>query len=265
MNASPYRPDRSLLLAIGLLVGGAVLCAGGVYILSFLSLDTTDGGTEYASVRDETPVPPRPATNASRPARRSSPLAGGRAPAWAQSTPSPRRSIRPVPQAAYEVNPDYGHADLGAPPAFSGMRPSTGAAEIEETGSSSAGVNAGRGSLTVDFGGGASGGGHEWRASASILNSRLRALSRAFARMDGANGSLQPPGSRAGGHRSGGEASTASSGPGPNDTGSAPGPPEDPNQVPLGGTEWLAAAGAAYALNRLRTEEGEDDESEGES
>jgi hypothetical protein len=36
--------------------------------------------------------------------------------------------------------------------------------------------------------------------------------------------------------------------------------PEDPSQVPLGGTGWLAAAGAAYALNRLRKEEGETDE-----
>jgi hypothetical protein len=35
--------------------------------------------------------------------------------------------------------------------------------------------------------------------------------------------------------------------------------PDEPNQVPLGGAEWLAAAGAAYAMNRLRNE-GEDDE-----
>ena len=41
-----------------------------------------------------------------------------------------------------------------------------------------------------------------------------------------------------------------------------PGMPSDPNQVPLGGAEWLAAAGAAYALNRLRKREGDgpDDE-----
>jgi len=35
-------------------------------------------------------------------------------------------------------------------------------------------------------------------------------------------------------------------------TNSGPGMPGDRNQVPLGGAEWLAAAGAAYALNRLR-------------
>ena len=39
------------------------------------------------------------------------------------------------------------------------------------------------------------------------------------------------------------------------------GTPEDPNQVPLGGAEWLAAAGAAYALNRPRERESTDDES----
>ena len=42
-------------------------------------------------------------------------------------------------------------------------------------------------------------------------------------------------------------------------------PPDMPDsspQTPLGGTEWLAAAGAAYALNRLREEDGDEEESE---
>jgi hypothetical protein len=43
-----------------------------------------------------------------------------------------------------------------------------------------------------------------------------------------------------------------------------PGTPGDPTQdVPLGGAEWLAAAGAAYAIKRLR-EEGAEDEEEDE-
>ena len=33
---------------------------------------------------------------------------------------------------------------------------------------------------------------------------------------------------------------------------SAPGVPDDMPQAPVGGLEWLAAAGAAYAANRLR-------------
>ncbi|MFB6230158.1 MAG: hypothetical protein ABEL04_03290 [Salinibacter sp.] len=35
-------------------------------------------------------------------------------------------------------------------------------------------------------------------------------------------------------------------------TNSGPNMPGDPAQAPLGGAEWLVAAGAAYALNRLR-------------
>jgi len=31
-------------------------------------------------------------------------------------------------------------------------------------------------------------------------------------------------------------------------------------QVPLGGAEWLAAAGAAYALNRLRDDESDEED-----
>lgn len=45
-------------------------------------------------------------------------------------------------------------------------------------------------------------------------------------------------------------------------TNNGPGVPSDPNQVPLGGAEWLAAAGAAYALNRLRDEESDEDSGE---
>ena len=50
--------------------------------------------------------------------------------------------------------------------------------------------------------------------------------------------------------------------PGQAQTNSGPNTPSDPNQTPLGGAEWLAAAGAAYALNRLRKREGDgpDDE-----
>ncbi len=46
-------------------------------------------------------------------------------------------------------------------------------------------------------------------------------------------------------------------------TNNAPDTPGNPNQVPLGGAEWLAAAGAAYALNRLR-KDGDDEDDDGE-
>jgi hypothetical protein len=40
-------------------------------------------------------------------------------------------------------------------------------------------------------------------------------------------------------------------------------PGDDPDNVPLGGAEWLAAAGAAYAVRRLQKRgiaESEDDD-----
>ncbi len=43
---------------------------------------------------------------------------------------------------------------------------------------------------------------------------------------------------------------------------SAPGMENPPAQAPLGGAEWLAAAGAAYALNRLRKEGSEEADDE---
>ena len=42
-----------------------------------------------------------------------------------------------------------------------------------------------------------------------------------------------------------------------------PSPSDDPEGVPLGGLEWLALAGGAYAANRLR-KRGKDDDDEGE-
>jgi hypothetical protein len=53
------------------------------------------------------------------------------------------------------------------------------------------------------------------------------------------------------------ESNTSTAGAQTNDR-DVPSPPE----VPVGGAEWLAAAGAAYALNRLRKHEGDgpDDE-----
>jgi hypothetical protein len=96
-----------------------------------------------------------------------------------------------------------------------------------------------------------------WHAAASTLNGRLRALEGAIARRDRGAGGGQAQGQVATQGR--GEASTASAGTGPS-AASGPGTPDAPNQVPLGGAEWLAAAGAAYAVNRLRrNQEGEDD------
>jgi len=57
-----------------------------------------------------------------------------------------------------------------------------------------------------------------------------------------------------------GSPSTGATTPGGMAQTNAPGTPNDPSQVPLGGAEWLAAAGAAYAIKRLRDEEEDEDE-----
>lgn len=46
-------------------------------------------------------------------------------------------------------------------------------------------------------------------------------------------------------------------------TSDGPDMPDSPPQAPIGGAEWLAAAGAAYALNRLRKRESADESDEG--
>lgn len=250
-----------------------MLCAGGIYVLSSLRMDTsyvlstlppnTSYGGKHAGVGDESPVPPPYASNARR-VRRSSPPVGGGVPAWARAAPRPRQNVRSAPEASYEVTPDYGHAELETPSASAGMLPRE-TARSEGSSLDRRRSRAERAPLTVDLGGRGAEGGTEWRSAASTLNGRLRALNGVLAGMNGADGSLQPTESRARDSRSSDEASTASSGSGPSDAGSSPDTPEDPNQVPLGGTEWLAAAGAAYALNRLRTEGGDGGESEGES
>jgi hypothetical protein len=92
-----------------------------------------------------------------------------------------------------------------------------------------------------------------------MLASRSRALSREVARLnreEAAAGNAQ----RERAEQPSGDASTASAG-GEVQT-NTPGTPDNPDQVPLGGAEWLAAAGAAYALNRLREEDGDEEEPE---
>lgn len=135
-----------------------------------------------------------------------------------------------------------------------------GGAAIAEAGSPGESGPTGRGqasSSVPDMGGRSFGGAAtvreapQWRSEAQALASRTRALSNTLGRID-QQGSRKASRSRSEdtGNESSGEATTASD-PGAGST-SAPDTPGDPPQVPLGGTEWLAAAGAAYALNRLR-------------
>lgn len=84
-------------------------------------------------------------------------------------------------------------------------------------------------------------GGSGWKAEARRLAGRARALSSELGRRGRESSDAEGAPSSS---REVPEAASASAN-------SDPGTPPDPNQVPIGGLEWLAAAGAAYALHRL--------------
>lgn len=261
MNNVPYGPDRSLLLAIGILVGGLTVCAGGIYLLSVVGTHAVQGGG--VKVVPEPQTSSRLSDGAVRsvrsPHRSAAPRGSGGVPTWAQPEPHTGRSLaRRSPSTAYMVTPDFGYAELGSAPDVSVGGGAPGA--VGEGGQLGT-MRPEGGDLRAEFGRDATrnseGQRSGWRAAASTLNGRLRALEGALARRDRGVGGGQAQGQAATQER--GKVSAASAGPGPS-AASGPGTPDAPNQVPLGGAEWLAAAGAAYAVNRLRrNQEGEDD------
>ena len=237
----PYGPDRSLLLAIALLGSGALLAAGGLYVVSDLLGGGSAGGGAIASSGAARPAAPsvRPAPSRTP----SPPLAGGSVPAWARSSGTPASASPPAPGpgGAYDLRADLGHADLGAPSPSSGA-PAPGAASARPGGSADAPATASsarstpvRRSQTSNS--------PSWRAEASELSGNLQALSQALAARASSEASTDAKTS----------AKTSSSDRGTASSSNAPTPPgDDPNnEVPLGGAEWLAAAGAAYAIRRL--------------
>jgi len=279
MNApSPYGPDHSLLHAVLVLLGGLGLVAVGAYLLRAVDGPLSQGHRPQLAEMQAERSTQRAQGRASwrgdgRLSRAPVPVGGG-VPAWAGSGDGAAPPMARAPQGSYEVDPDFGAADLGAPSAPSGGATGDGRAIADAGGPTGGTPQAGSAPLTPDLGGGSSGGrslggsatggdAPQWRSGAQALASRSRALSGALGRID-RQGSREASRSRSEAAEGGssGEATTAS-GTGPSTTSSPPGTPEDPNQVPLGGAEWLAAAGAAYALNRLRKEgAGEADDEE---
>lgn len=259
---SPYSPDRSLLLAIGVLTGAVLLGAGGVYVISSLSVGSGGNGGSVARAGRSAPVPSGYFLKGSRSRGGSSPIAGGGVPAWAGSegpAASTGRSVSESPQSSYDINPDFGHARLDGP-SSSSENGGGGGVAIADAGRS----NAVPGPSTSDLSersfrevktGRET---QQWRSEAQALASRSRALSNALGRLDGAGSRTTDNSHAKEESRSPGEATTASGA--RHNTNSDPGTPGDPDQVPLGGTEWLAAAGAAYALNRLHKGGGEESE-----
>jgi len=190
---------------------------------------------------------------------RTAPIAGGGLPSWAGSGQSdaPARS---APAGSYEIDPDLGSAELGKGPLSPGAAPSGGAAVADAGGPTGGAPQAGSAAPTPDLGGGSSGSATARRSEARTLANRTRALSRQLGRLD-QGGSANADASS--------ESSKASTASGDRDdraqTNNDPGTPGNPNQVPLGGAEYLAAAGAAYALNRLRKQNGEGEEEDEEA
>ena len=151
------------------------------------------------------------------------------------------------------------HAELGVP--SGGLDPgrsNIGAAWAGVESSLDKGPNAGSAPTVVHLGArsssASSGGGPEWRSEASELGRQARALSGALAHLD-RSGRSKNANPRSDGTNSptDGDASTAGANRGSRAAANTPDPPPPPPEVPVdGGLGWLAAAGAAYAANRLR-------------
>ena len=270
MNApSPYGPDHSLLHAVLVLLGGLGLVAVGAYLLHAADGPLSQGHRPQLAETQADRAAQRALGRASsgrrdggRLSRAPVPVGGG-VPAWAGSGDGAAPPMARAPQGSYEVDPDFGAADLGAPSVPSGGATEDGRAIADAGGPTGGTPQAGSAPLTPNLGdrsfdgSASSGDAPQWRSEAQALASRSRALSNTIGRLD--REASRSRSETAEGDPSG-EATTAS-GTGSSST-SDPGTPEDPPQVPLGGAEWLAAAGAAYALNRLRERESTDDESD---
>ena len=258
---SPYSPDRSLSMAIAILTGGGLLVAAVAYLLSTSTGRLADWHrTRLAETRAQSHAK----ATGRRPARRPTPTSAsgrfgaqttvppygiGRLPVWTGSRASVLGESGSPARSTYDIQPDMGYADLGAPSVGSGR----GVADFKTDGSGvinsmDGAPAAGSAPWTADLGTTSSNGETGWRSEASTLGRRARALSGALAQRNH-SGRSTDGGTRAEGKTSG-DASTPSN---KSSSGNTPGPPPGPDQVPVdGGLGWLAAAGAAYAANRLR-------------
>lgn len=289
-NDSPYRPDHSLLHAALLLLGGLGTIAAGLYLLMAIDESLLPRhqirGAEVPMDRRIRELPRRSPTTQRSPmvghrthrVREPPALVGGGVPAWtgaSRPSVSLKKSSSQPPQGSYDVNPDFNHAQLGAHSKPSGNGP-TGDARPN----ADAGAPGGDGSISRapgakitssapdlderEVGGTANGDVPGWRSESRTLARRGRALSNELGRIDREK-SREATGSRRESveGESPDEAKTATST--RTSTSSVPGTPTDPDQVPLGGAEWLAAAGAAYALNRLRERDATESDAEDDS
>ena len=264
-SPSIYRPDWSLPLAVSVLVGGSLLAAGIFYLLT-ISAENPAGPHQPRLAESQSQGHARSAAPATRSGAQSgvprqtrspAPTFGG-VPAWAGSG-APAVPPRSPTGNAYDLRPDMSHAELGSP--SGGVDPGRSNAGAARTGVESSldrGPDAGSAPRVADLGtrssSASSGGGPEWRSEASELGRQARALSGALAHLD-RSGRSKNANPRSDGTNSptDGDASTAGANRGSRAAANTPDPPPPPPEVPVdGGLGWLAAAGAAYAANRLR-------------
>lgn len=268
-SSSPYGPDHSLPIAAAILIGGGLLSGAVIYLLSTTAGTLTDWhrarlAEAQAQQREQARAPgqrpvrqpdpsPRPKRTPNRPRRSSAFPSHG--PSWHKSDRGGTPPHSPT-WGTYDLHPDMSLANLGAPSENPNSKTtSDNAPPIEPGGFTGEGSSGGDPPLTADLGTKPSGVDGTWRSEASKLARTARSLSGELAHLDRANGPSTKTG-RSRRNPASGRASTASTGQGPHIPGDAPDTPTDPPQVPVdGGVGWLAAAGAAYAANRLRKQE----------
>lgn len=242
-----FWPDRSLRLAIVIVTGMTMLGAGGVYLfvevaawvpVSPLPRDARIAKKGFPGVRQASRRQRMSTTRRVRSGRRRSPDAD---PLFPLATPAPsvtRFEPTPPPPYASEFHVDLSHARLDGPaPGPSRLRYSSTAEE--EVPSSSSVVEGVEFPTGVDTGTDPQGE-RPWRSAVEDLNRSLHAL-------DGTLAALNRTEERQSSSSTRYEATKRQSASGPT-------PPGRPDPVPLGGAGWLAAAGAAYAVRRLRKE-----------
>ena len=248
MRTGP-RKHSVWLDVFGVLLLGTVLMGGVGYL--FYHAGGAATGPAGNALQQRTPTAPSTGTRSALPRQLRPPIAGrspsAPSPALGPQSGSSRESAAPFSKSwRQQATPD-----LTGPTPESGGRADAGDGTIASSGPAIASSRpSGR---TNGVGGDSDRDASSWQSEARLLANQSRALSRQLEQMAQDDRSEK----RSERASSPEESNTSTAGAQTNDR-DVPPPPE----VPVGGAEWLAAAGAAYALNRLRKHEGDgpDDE-----
>jgi len=260
---SPYGPDRSLSIAIAVLIGGGFIVGATVYLLFTSAGSLADWHrTRLAEVQFKTEAPAEARRSArrrastppprERPRRaRPTPQTFGRLPALPKSNTPVAPPPSPTPEL-YDLNPDLSHANLGPAPNANSKPADRHLADNGSASVPSGTADMDRAPLSSTLNSRGPRKSTSWQSEASTIRRQVRALSSTLDHLGRTNKSAQQPSAE---HTSASSSAPSGSSPNPRQrsSGSPPAPPDSPPQVPVdGGLGWLAAAGAAYAANRLR-------------